>query len=322
MKISTLMISRKLVCIAGAVALVADAGRLSAEMLNPRTAPQIGPMSRQEKKNLDMVLECWRKVVYAGHVELAPKYIAENLVEHSPNISTGRAGFVEYISKMHQPVSPIPAELEHPPVVMAAKGDYVWLIFENEETDLRDPSKSYYSDVMQLVRVENGKIQEHWDSQRKTPGAGAVAAGVSPKPAMQWNTGQLSPEEEQSLKLATAEFRDMLQRAHLEMAPTILDAGYIQHNPHFPQGRDGLVQVMSRRPGRRPEDAKPIGPEWLDPPFITLVNGPYSMMVWERKAKDPDNASKEYTFYHYDLVRVDHGLIKEHWDEFVGATAP
>jgi predicted SnoaL-like aldol condensation-catalyzing enzyme len=315
-------ISTKLLIIAGAVVFAAGAVRLSAELVNPRTTPQVAPMSAQEKKNLDMVLECWRKVVFAGHVELAPKYIAENLIEHSPNISTGRAGFVAYVSKMSKPVNPIPAKLQNPPAVMAAKGDYVWLIFEKEETDAHDPSKSYYSDVMQLMRLENGKIQEHWDSQRKMHGAGAVVSGVSPKPAMQWNTGKLSPEEEQTLKLATAEFKDMLQRAHLEMANTIMDPGYIQHNPHFPQGRDGLVRVMSQRPGRRPEDAKPLGPEWLDPPFLTLVNGPYSMMVWERKAKDPDDPSKEYNFCHYDMVRVDNGLIKEHWDEFVGATAP
>jgi predicted SnoaL-like aldol condensation-catalyzing enzyme len=315
-------ISTKLLLAAGAVVLAAGVGRLSAEMLNPQTAPQTVPMSPQEKKNLAMVLECWRKVVYAGHVELAPKYLAENLIEHSPNISTGRAGFVEYVGKMNKPVNPIPAKLDNPPVLAAAKGDYVWLIFEKGETDPHDPSKSYYSDVMQLVRLENGKIQEHWDSAHKMPGAGAVVAGVSPKPAMQWNTGKLSPQEEETLKLSTAEFKDMLQRAHLEMAQTILDPGYVQHNPHFPQGRDGLVSVMSKRPGRGPKDAKPFGPEWLDPPFLTLVNGPYSMMVWERKAKDPDDPSKEYNFCHYDLVRVDNGLIKEHWDEFVGATAP
>jgi predicted SnoaL-like aldol condensation-catalyzing enzyme len=301
-------ISTKLVLFACVAAL-----RLPAGTMNPQTTPQVAPMSPQEKKNLDIVLECWRKVVYAGHVELAPKYIAENLIEHSPNISTGRAGFVEYVSKMSKPVNPIPGKLENPPAVMAAKGDYVWLMFEKEET-------GYYSDVIQLVRIESGKIQEHWDSERKMPGTGAVVAGVSPKPAMQWNTGKLSPQEEQTLKLATSEFKDMLQDAHLELAPSIMDAGYIQHNPHFPQGRDGLVSVMSKRPGRRPEDAKPIKPEWPDPPFLTLVNGPYSMMVWERKAKD--SASKDYTFYHYDLVRVENGLIKEHWDEFVGPTAP
>jgi predicted SnoaL-like aldol condensation-catalyzing enzyme len=313
----------KILFIAGAVALTAGVGRLSAEIMNPQTLPQVpAPMAPQEKKNLDMVLKFWREVVYAGHVELAPKYLAENCIEHSPNISTGRAGFVQYIKSTTKPMNPIPAKLSSPPVMMAAKGDYVWLIFEQLATDPHDSSKMYYEDPMQLMRIENGKIQEHWDSVHKTPGIGAVVSGESPKPAMEYNTGKLSKEEEETLKLGTAEFKDMLQHAHLEMAKTLLDPDYKQHNPHFPQGRDGLVATMGKRPGRRPEDAKPITPVWPDPPFLTLINGPYSMMVWSRPAKDPDDPSKQYKFCHYDLVRVENGLIREHWDEFVGASAP
>ena len=41
------------------------------------------------------------------------------------------------------------------------------------------------------------------------------------------------------------------------------------------------------------------------------------MMIWPRpNKKDPDDPTKSYNFYHY-LVRVDNGLVKEHWDEFV-----
>ena len=68
--------------------VIVQTNTLSAETLNPRTIPQVAPMSPQEKQNLDFVLRWWREVVYAGHVELAPKYMAEDVIEHSPNIST------------------------------------------------------------------------------------------------------------------------------------------------------------------------------------------------------------------------------------------
>ena len=187
--------------------------------------------------------------------------------------------------------------------------------------DPRDESKTYHSNSFEVLRIQNGKVQEHWDSARKNPNSGAIKTGVSPKPPMDWNTGKISKEEQHNLELATMELKDMLQYGHLELADKVMDPGYIQHNPQVPQGRDGFKQFMSRIPGRRPEDAKPIKPEWINPPVLTLVNGPYVLFMWDRKSKDPDDASREYTWNHFDVVRVENGLIKEHWDEAV-LTAP
>src|SRR6516164_2077963 len=218
---------------------VFSAGLVSAESINPPTTPQTAPINAQEKKNLD----------------LTSKYQAEDYIQHNPNANTGRAGFVEFFSKFAKTKNPIPATLSNPPVVKGAKGDYVWLIFEPEQKDPRDPSKTYHSNSFDVLRIENGKVQEHWDSAQKMSGSGAVKTGVSPKPPMQWNTGKRSKEEEKTLALGTEELRDMLQYGHLELADKTMDPGYIQHNPNVPQGRDGFKQFMSRTPGRRPEDA-------------------------------------------------------------------
>ena len=299
-----------------AAALAVTAGALvSAESINPPTKPQTAPMTAQEKKNLDMVLNWWREVLDGGHLELAPNYQAEDYIQHNPNVPTGRAGFVQFFGKFAKPKNPIPATLTNPPVVKGAKGDYVWLIFEHEDKDPRDASKTYHYNSFDVLRIQNGKVQEHWDSAQKTAGSGAVPTGQSPKPPMQWNTGKLSKEEEKTLALGTEELKDMLQYGHLELADKTMDPGYIQHNPNVPQGRDGFKQFMSRIPGRRAEDAKTIKPEWLNPPVLTLLNGPYCLFMWDRKAKDPDDASREYTWNHFDVVRVEKGLIKEHWDE-------
>jgi predicted SnoaL-like aldol condensation-catalyzing enzyme len=46
-------------------------------------------------------------------------------------------------------------------------------------------------------------------------------------------------------------------------------------------------------------------------------------MMWERKSKDPADPGKEYVWSHFDVVRIENGLIKEHWDEAVlAADAP
>jgi predicted SnoaL-like aldol condensation-catalyzing enzyme len=290
---------------------------LTAAAINPPTAPQTVPLSAQEKKNVDFVLNWWREVIYAGHLELAPKYQAENYIQHNPSVPTGRDGFIQFFKAFSKPMNPIPAKMANPPVVAGAKGDFVWLIFEQEKKDPRDASKTFYDTSLEVLRLENGKVQEHWDSQMKMPGSGKIVTGVSPKPPMQWNTGKLSKEEEQTLALAKSEFKDMLQYAHLELADKTMAADYIQHNALFPQGRDAFKKVMSQRPGRRPEDAKPIKDEWIDPPVLTLVNGPYCLLMMERTAKDPDDPSREYKWNHFNVIRVEKGLIKEHWDDFI-----
>jgi len=296
----------------GAVLALSAAGALAAESINPPTMPQTAPMNKQEKKNLDMVLDWWRVVIQGGHLDQTSKYQAEDYIQHNPNVNTGRAGFVEFFSKFSKPKNPIPDKLANPPVVMGARGDYVWLIWETEQKDPRDPSKTYHSNSFDLLRIQNGKVQEHWDSAMKMPGSGNINTGVSPKPPSEWNTGKLSKQEEMTLALATEELKDMLQYGHLELADKTMDPGYIQHNPNVPQGRDGFKAFMSARPGRQPQEIKAA---WPNAPALTLIDGPYSVMMWNRTAKDPDDPSKMYTWNHYDVVRMENGHIKEHWDE-------
>jgi predicted SnoaL-like aldol condensation-catalyzing enzyme len=195
---------------------------------------------------------------------------------------------------------------------MGAKGDFVWLIFEQEQKVPGDALKTYRYNSFEVIRIQNGKVQEHWDSAMKMAGSGNINTGVSPKPPSEWNTGKLNKGEEMTLALATEELKDMLQYGHLELDDKTMDPGYIQHNPNVPQGRDGFKAFMSRRPGQQPREIKP---EWPNPPVLTLVDGPYSVMMWDRKAKDPDDPNKMYTWNHYDVVRMENGHIKEHWDE-------
>jgi len=294
-----------------------------AESINPATKPQTAPMSAQEKKNLDLVLSWWRDVLYAGHYDLAPKYQAADYIQHNPNANTGRDGFIAFFKALNRPlVNPIPKRLpaDQMPVVMGARGDYVWLIFEHEDKDPRNPANTYHYNSFDLLRIQNGKVQEHWDSAQKVKGSGSVITGVSPKPPMQWNTGKLTAEEQKTLALATEELKDMLQYGHLELADRTMDPGYIQHNPNVPQGRDGFKQFMSRRPGSAPREIKT---EWLNAPVLTLIDGPYAFMMWERTAKDPDDLNRDYKWNHFDVVRTGNGLINEHWDEArINAPAP
>jgi predicted SnoaL-like aldol condensation-catalyzing enzyme len=120
----------------------------------------------QEQANLKLVMDWWREVVFAHHVDLAGNYMAEDYVQHDPNVPTGRAAFVEMLGK--RSAQPIPDTLPHPPVKAFAKGDYVVLVWEHEDREPADASKTYRFNTFDVMRVQDGKIQEHWDSSMKS----------------------------------------------------------------------------------------------------------------------------------------------------------
>jgi predicted SnoaL-like aldol condensation-catalyzing enzyme len=294
---------------------------LRAESINPPTAVQTSPaMNEQERRNLTLVLDWWRDVIQGGHMELSSKYQHDDYIQHNPNVPTGRAAFVSFFENVVgvKPKNPIPTTLSPGPVVSAAKGDFVFLVFEQESPDPRDPTKTYHSNSFEVLRIANGKVQEHWDSaKRMAAPPGAPKPPPFEQPASQMargSTGSLSADERRNLELGVLELKDMLQYGHLELADTVMDPGYIQHNPNVPQGRDGFKRFMSRTPGRTPAEIKP---EWLRPPSLTLVSGPYVLMMWDRKDKDPNDPAREYVWNHFDVIRIENGLIKEHWDEAV-----
>jgi predicted SnoaL-like aldol condensation-catalyzing enzyme len=271
-------------------------------------AAQSSSMTPQEQANLKFVLDWWREVLEGRHLDLAPKYQAENYIQHNINVPTGRDGFVKFFSARGQgPVNPIPTKLANPPVVQFAKGDFVALIWEREGKDPTDPSKTYKYNTYDLLRLQNGKVQEHWDYAIKVKGGptGGAPDGID-YDSVKLN---LSPQEQKNLEIATVEFKDILQYGHTELADKVMAPGYIQHNPNVPTGRAAFVEFFSKI--RKPE---PIKPEWKNKPTLTLVSGSYVFFMFKRMEKDPDDPNKTYPAYWFDMVRVDDGMIQEHWD--------
>jgi predicted SnoaL-like aldol condensation-catalyzing enzyme len=57
-----------------------------------------------------------------------------------------------------------------------AQGDLVLLVWDHEEKDPADASKTYHYDSFDASRIKNGKIVEHWDAAKKNPPAPARGA--------------------------------------------------------------------------------------------------------------------------------------------------
>lgn len=118
------------------------------------------PQLRQNKK---LVYDFWREVLEAGHLDLADKYMAESYMQHNPNVVTGRQGFIDFFSKFRKPV-PIVDTIKAQVVDIVAEGDKVVLSFVREYPVPGDSTKKYTTTWFDMLRIENGKIAEHWDN--------------------------------------------------------------------------------------------------------------------------------------------------------------
>jgi predicted SnoaL-like aldol condensation-catalyzing enzyme len=121
------------------------------------------PKLAQNKK---LVYDFWREVLEAGHLDLAPQFMTETYIQHNPNVPTGRQGFIDFFSKFRKP-QPIADSIKGPLIAIVAEGNLVVLTFNWELPDPKDATKKYTTASFDMLRVEGGKIAEHWDSATK-----------------------------------------------------------------------------------------------------------------------------------------------------------
>jgi predicted SnoaL-like aldol condensation-catalyzing enzyme len=120
----------------------------------------------QLAKNKKLVYDFWRSVLEGGHLELAPQYMLETYIQHNPNVPTGRQGFIDFFSKFAK-ARPIVDTIQSPLIAIVAEDDRVVLSFKEVHPDPKDPTKRYTTTSFEMLRIENGKIAEHWDSALK-----------------------------------------------------------------------------------------------------------------------------------------------------------
>jgi predicted SnoaL-like aldol condensation-catalyzing enzyme len=110
-------------------------------------------------------------------------------------------------------------------------------------------------------------------------------------------------------KLVFDMWRAIIQGAHTELAPRYFTPDYIQHNPNVATGRDAMVQYMkSTRPVR------PIDPTITFPVVAIMAEGDKVLVASVTYSPDPTAPGTKYAGTHFDLFRIEHGKIAEHWD--------
>ncbi|MEJ1965422.1 MAG: nuclear transport factor 2 family protein [Gammaproteobacteria bacterium] len=148
--------------------------------------------------------------------------------------------------------------------------------------------------------------------------AGAAHAQVPPTAAPDQAALLQSkdPKLAANKKLVFDVYRVIIQAAHVEEAPKYFTKDYIQHNPNAATGRDAMVEFMkSSRPRR------PIEPKITFPVISIMAEGDLVTIATVSYADDPENPGKRYATTHFDMFRIENGLIAEHWDHVPKSSA-
>jgi predicted SnoaL-like aldol condensation-catalyzing enzyme len=139
------------------------AGRADAQLpveVHPNQIELLTSQDPQLAANKKLVFDFWREVFQARNVERAPEFMAENYLQHNPNVPTGRAAFMQVFGRTpKQAVKPTIDDL----VTIVAEGDLVVLGFRRSLPDLENEGQTYTTTWFDMFRIENGKIAEHWD---------------------------------------------------------------------------------------------------------------------------------------------------------------
>lgn len=113
--------------------------------------------------NKKLVFDFWREVLEGRHMDLAPKYMAENFIEHNPAVPTGRKAFMDFFGS--KPLLEIQPAIRKSVVSITADGDLVILAFAEQHDNSKDKTKKYTTTWFDMFRVADGKLVEHWDPE-------------------------------------------------------------------------------------------------------------------------------------------------------------
>jgi len=131
--------------------------------------PGIGPRpvassnTAAEQAVEDLVNIEMKDILQYQNVDLAMEVMAEDYIQHNPNVPDGRDGFIQFFSRFANP-QPIQDEWLDEPELILTHGDIALYIMTRYSEDPARDNEVYKWNWFDMFRVENGMIQEHWDS--------------------------------------------------------------------------------------------------------------------------------------------------------------
>jgi len=117
-----------------------------------------------EEANRALVIAFYNRVFNAHEVAAGAKVLAESYKQHNPEVPDGKQPFVDYFTGYFKENPEARSQI----VRSATDGDLVWLHI-HDTTNKADRGRA----VVDIFRVKDGQIVEHWDVIQPVPAEAA-----------------------------------------------------------------------------------------------------------------------------------------------------
>jgi predicted SnoaL-like aldol condensation-catalyzing enzyme len=122
--------------------------------------PAFAGNAPQEQANKKVVLDLYEKGINQKDFEAAAKDLGPHYIQHNPRAKDGAEGFKAFINFLKAKLPNYHSDIKK----VFADGDYVILHVHNVPA----PGQRGAA-IVDIFRLENGKVVEHWDVRQEIP---------------------------------------------------------------------------------------------------------------------------------------------------------
>jgi predicted SnoaL-like aldol condensation-catalyzing enzyme len=119
-------------------------------------------VNQQLEENKQMVANLYQEVFGDKNIDAVDKYIADNYIQHNPAVADGREALKSALKIWFKDAPKEKIDIQH----LGADGNFVYI-----HTKSKRGSKAV--SVIDIFRVDGGKVVEHWDVIQEVPAKSA-----------------------------------------------------------------------------------------------------------------------------------------------------
>lgn len=229
--------------------------------------------------NKQKVLAFYKLIVGQRKAELIPEFVLEDYKQHNPTVAQGRAGITGMINYL-KTLPPPPAGAKSPIIRAVQEGDLVI-------THLDIQFMGKHMVVIDLFKLNDGMLAEHWDAIQEMPDQTGLAITAT--------NGATDIDERKSAENSKQVVNRFYESVINKQSPIeLIKPDYIEHNPTVISSGKDLADYLSDDPDR---DIK-----------IHRVIAEGDFVVVQSQFKRGGKG-----FVRYEVFRVDTDKIAEHW---------
>jgi predicted SnoaL-like aldol condensation-catalyzing enzyme len=116
--------------------------------------------AQQMEENKKVVLGLYEAAINQKDFEAASKFLGPRYIQHNPRAADGPEGLKAFLAYLREKFPDYHSEIKR----VFADGDYVILHVHNVPTP-----GSRGNAIIDIFRLENGKVVEHWDVRQEIP---------------------------------------------------------------------------------------------------------------------------------------------------------